>query len=511
MSAFAQFFTKVKTQLRPTLRTASLCAAGVSIAAVALLGVSGWFLSGAAVAGAAGGAILLAFNYLLPSAAIRALAIARTALRYFERYLGHAAALRALALLRPFVFERLSRAQPAHLRALSRGDSSARLVQDVGVLESALVAQSAKASALGGLGAAVALNLFLSPFTALICALGLGISLALSYVLSRRARKWTVQTEMGAAKQGFFETMPFLPDIAAFDLSDRFMQHLTEQETKLNAARQRQADAEALIGVINPLGLGLTLGVIFLLNANAPLPMLALSLLVTTAGFESIGPLLKAISQKALFTEAERRVAELADLPAAVPVTLSGYSQFKYDGHDYHLSKQTCLLISGPSGSGKTQLIEALMGLRPTDDVTRLTDLALSPAQLSLCPQDAPVLNGTVRDNLMSEDENAIWHALKIAQLEPRIRKMPKGLDTWLGDGGIALSGGERKRLSLARALLRPAEILILDEPTEGLDPSTEAALVTALEAHLSEQSQGLILVSHRRAPQRLCDQHLPT
>ena len=82
---------------------------------------------------------------------------------------------------------------------------------------------------------------------------------------------------------------------------------------------------------------------------------------------------------------------------------------------------------------------------------------------------------------------------------------LPQGLDSWIGEGGARLSGGERRRLSLARALLRPAPFLVLDEPTEGLDPAAEALVVGRLAARLERTGQGLILISHRPAPLRLC------
>ena len=128
-------------------------------------------------------------------------------------------------------------------------------------------------------------------------------------------------------------------------------------------------------------------------------------------------------------------------------------------------------------------------------------------------PQDATLIAGTVRANLAlagAHPEAALWDALADAALEARVRALPLGLDTWIGENGERLSGGERRRLSLARALLRDAPWLLLDEPTEGLDATTEALVVRRLDARLERTGQGLILVSHRAAPRALCDQQLP-
>jgi ATP-binding cassette subfamily C protein CydC len=102
-------------------------------------------------------------------------------------------------------------------------------------------------------------------------------------------------------------------------------------------------------------------------------------------------------------------------------------------------------------------------------------------------------------------EDAALWDALADAQLDARVRRLPQGLATWIGNGGELLSGGERRRLSLARAYLRPAPWLLLDEPTEGLDRRTAAELVAALDRRLTRNGQGAIIVSHRPGPLTLC------
>jgi ATP-binding cassette, subfamily C, bacterial CydC len=503
MNEFDRFYQGLRHRFRTPLWIASVCAAGVSIAAAALLGLSGWFLSGAAVAGITGLGAVMAFNYLLPSAAIRALAIMRTVLRYFERLMGHTAALRALAVLRPWVFSRLMGANPKAALRVNQGQASARLVQDVSVLEGALISEGALASALGAIGAALLLNLFLSPLSSLISAIGLGVSVCFGLAFMKRQPSSKSVAELGDLKQSLFETLVFLPDISAFRLSETFMNRLEGHEKKLVTSHLRQGHYESLMHIVIPIMMALSLGVILICHIHASLPLLALSLLVTTSAFDSVAALLKIISQKQQFEEAKAHLREIVELETPKPRL--GVDSFNLSGQRFGLNNQTRLLISGPSGSGKTRLIEALMGFR--DDVPEVRDTLLA-AQFSFCPQDAPVLTGTVADNLqLSEplDEASMWEALETAQLKARF----KALNVWLGDGGVRLSGGERKRLSLARALLRKAPILILDEPTEGLDMLTESALVQALRVHLLAHNQGLILISHKPLPHELCSQHL--
>jgi ATP-binding cassette subfamily C protein CydC len=174
--------------------------------------------------------------------------------------------------------------------------------------------------------------------------------------------------------------------------------------------------------------------------------------------------------------------------------------------------------LAGPSGCGKTTLLETLLHLRvpvPGEILLGGTDLAeLSPGAARRCfsflPQDMALLAGSVRDNLLlaapDADDAALWDALRDAALEERIVRLPGGLDGWLGENGARLSGGERRRLALARALLHPAPWLLLDEPTEGLDAKTEALVLNRLRARLKARGQGALIVSHRSEPLVNCD-----
>ena len=117
-------------------------------------------------------------------------------------------------------------------------------------------------------------------------------------------------------------------------------------------------------------------------------------------------------------------------------------------------------------------------------------------------PQDAAALSGTVRDNLLiaraGACDRALWQALHDAALDELVRALPHGLDSWIGEDGARLSGGERRRLAVARALVADAPWLLLDEPIEGLDPATAQLLLERLERRLCRTGQGLVVVSHR-------------
>jgi ATP-binding cassette subfamily C protein CydC len=182
---------------------------------------------------------------------------------------------------------------------------------------------------------------------------------------------------------------------------------------------------------------------------------------------------------------------------------------------DLQLAEGARVAITGVSGAGKTTVLETLAGLRgdpvragPGDALAAGVALPDLTARFAISSQSAPVIIGTIADNLRlarsGVDEAAMWQVLEVACLAERVRTLPRGLDEPVGAGGLALSGGERKRLSLARALLAGRPWLLLDEPTEGLDSVTEAELVARLQAWLDHTGTGLILASHRAAPLEL-------
>ena len=168
------------------LAIAALSGAATAGAATLLLGLSGWFLAGAALAGASGPVAVQAFNYLLPSAGLRGLAITRTAGRYGERLFGHRAAFRALAALRPALFAGLAAAPPQVSLSLSSGEASARLVQDVNAIENAFVRRSAPWAATAAAAAAVAVIALASVWAAVAFLAGLGLQIAGGRILADR-------------------------------------------------------------------------------------------------------------------------------------------------------------------------------------------------------------------------------------------------------------------------------------------------------------------------------------
>ena len=508
--SFVTYFKKLIERFGTRLFLTAVFAAGVSVSAVMLLGISGWFLTGAAVAGAAGVLAAQGFNYLLPSAAIRFFAIARTVLRYGERYTGHSAALRAMAELRPALLGRVLASDPQNTLRLSRGDASSRFIQDVATLENALVMRSAPWAGGAGILTSLLLTAIASPWPALVLLIFIACAVASSLHIHRRpADDLSEAAAMGELKARFFSLMTLLPDIRAYDMRRSLLTELQDLEAKLFAAKTHAIGKEAVSSAVTTTLTGLCLAGIAMTSLGQPLAHMALALLAGSMGFESATILTRALSQKSGIDQARARLAEIYDQPEAEKTNTR--LSFSIGGQTFAPDHALRLRIDGPSGSGKTRAIETLIGLRGEGGALGL---------FAHCPQDAALLTGTIRENLLmavsdaslkalsrTDQEKLMLEALDTACLKDRVTALPKELETWIGDGGVTLSGGERKRLALARALMREAPILILDEPTEGLDLATEARVVENLARRLAERPQGLILISHREGPRILADQ----
>lgn len=510
--------------VRIILRRATIAAVLAGLAAILLLAVSGWFLVGAAVAGAGGVVAVTAFNYLIPSAAIRGLAIARTIARYGDRLWSHEAALAAIADLRGRLFAGLAGVDSRIAPDLSGGDASARLIGDIEALEDLVVRRPARPASMVAAVCAVALAALAGWRAALVLSLLLA---ALPWLLTRISTRLTrtasteAATAMGELRRSFVDYAAARPEIVAYGLGDRVSANLMVQAERLDRARAMLFRGEGAIAGLLMAYAGLAT-VAVLAVARGPAALMAAAMLAAAASVEAMGGLARTALREARVAESLTRLDVLWSLPGnirAIVDPLPPRAWIQLGKHVIDVGGRVA--ITGVSGSGKTRLIEALAGIRQPVHALAVGGIAVEelPAtalrsQVALSPQDATLIAGSIADNLRlarpgvtDEDMTA---ALMVACLDEAVAAMPRGLMTELSEGGGTLSGGERKRLSIARALLAGRPWLLLDEPTEGLDPATEAQLIARLGAWLDRTGAGLVLVSHRPAPLVLARQLLP-
>jgi ATP-binding cassette subfamily C protein CydC len=487
-----------------------------ALAGVGLLALSGWFLTGAAMAGAGGLASMRAFNYLLPSAGIRGLAIARTLSRYGERLFSHRAALFALADLRPALFARLVATDPSASLDRSSGDMAARLSSDVDALEDSVVRKVTVPGALAGAVAGLIGASFAGWSAALALLAGLAAMRLSSRILAPRLLRQPRQdhaTALNQLKADYASYAACSGEIAVYGLGAQVMTALEPHARALDAGRAGIVRGEVLIHGAQLVLAGLTvIGILAVADGGAPL--VALAALAAAATADSWAALARSDMERWRACDAIERLETLAMLPARQPdgafASEAGGITFIIDGRHHVLQPGERVLIAGPSGSGKSRLLGTLIGLRRDapqglvvgeQDVDALGLEGLRPL-FAYAPQDAALIAGTIADNLSLArpgiTEAEMWEALETVCLAETVRNLPQGLAEWLGDNGARLSGGQRKRLVLARALLARKPWLVLDEPSEGLDPETERALCQLLAVWLNETGTGLVLVSHR-------------
>ena len=526
MTGVARLKALIRAQERQQggrLLTAAVTAALVSAAAVLLLGVSGWFITASALAGLAGAAVAHSFNFMVPSALIRFFAIVRTGSRYAERITGHEAALKALAALRPQLFEGIARGPATRALALAGGEASSRMVQDVDAIQNRFVRLSAPWGAAAGLIAGLGLALL----TGWTTAVAIAAASALGVLAAALVGRWlaepagrAVQAASGDLKTDCAAFAAAAPELQAYGVKAWAVERLAERGAALERATERLASASGWIMLTQSAAMALAVaGVVATAGAATP-PLIALAILAAVVTVESASALLTAIRHNGAVEAAMERLGELLEEAPALSVAPAS-STLALPSASLSLTPPQRLAVTGPSGAGKTTLIERWMHLRaplPGEATLGQIDAAATApdaarALFAYAPQQAVLLAGSVRENLKlalpGADDEALWAALDDADLADRVRAAPAGLNAPLGENGARLSGGERRRLGLARAYLRPAPWLVLDEPTEGLDPVTEARVLERLAARLARTGQGLILVSHRPAPLALCDRRL--
>ncbi|GHD62598.1 thiol reductant ABC exporter subunit CydC [Thalassobaculum fulvum] len=496
---------------------------------IALLGLAGGLVAGAG-AGIAVGAI----------AWLRALALGRTAARYLERLTTHEATFRVLADLRLWFFERAIPLAPARLGGWRGGDLMARLVSDIDALDGlylrlvtptavALLTVVGLAAVLGSLSPAIAV-----PVVALLALAGLGVP-----ALTERAGRGVGGVQVAAAARlrvAAVDLVQGMADLAANQALDRQAAVIAEAEAGHEAALHRQAAISAAgtaaTQLVSQLALvAVVLGWAALASGAGGTPLVAVAVLVTLAAFEAVAPLPLAWQLLGRTKAAARRIREVAEAapavcdpvrkgppPASNALALEAVS-FRYpgaerpalDGVDLAVPDGGRLGIAGPSGAGKSTLLALLLRFHDPDAgrVTLggvdLRDLAVADlhARIGVLSQATSILAGSLRENLAiaapEADEATLRAALDRAGLGTFLAALPDGLDTWLGEAGVAVSGGEARRIALARVLLKDAPILLLDEPTEGLDAETERAVLAALAPAM--QGRTVVTISHRPAP----------
>ena len=511
------------------------------LAGTVLLALSGWFISASALAGLG---LLAGLNIFTPGAGIRLAAISRTLARYGERLASHAATLRLLTELRLDLFRRLLKLDAAQLDRLGRSDTLNRLTSDVDALNplfSGLIGPSLAALLLS-LALVLAASL-LAPFDNLIfLALAFGSLLALPlltgtlYRLGKRPGMALVAT-LPRLRETTAAGIEGLDELRALDRTEQQAQGIATASDQLGRLQQRLGDLDAIgqaaaLLLVWLITFGVLLGGLKLHeNGYLSAPLLVLAVLATLGLAEAWQGIPGAWRRLGQIRAAARRVDELADQspglsqaktaavwPARHQLSLSSVS-FRYhslgplvlDRLDLEIAHGEQLLLSGPSGIGKTSIALLLMRQHdPESGQVRLggTDLKQLgrrdlERRMAWLPQRVAIFSDSLAANLRLGDPEAsdelLLEVLSDVGLSQWLAELPDGLESWLDEDGANLSGGQRRRIALARLLLTDPDIALLDEPLAGLDPASTALVSSALDGWLNGRTA--VIISHDPTP----------
>ncbi|MFP1929566.1 heme ABC transporter ATP-binding protein/permease CydC [Lonsdalea quercina] len=514
------------------------------LASIGLLTLSGWFLAGSALAGLAG---LYTFNYMLPAAGVRGAAITRTVSRYFERLVSHDATFRVLLHLRVYTFSRILPLSPGGLSRFRQADLLNRLVADVDTLDhlylrvispllSALVVIVAVASGLSWLDSTLAMTLATIMLLLLVIMppvfyrTGQPIGEALTQLRAQ------YRLQLTAWLQGQAE-------LTIFGSLVSFRHRLDQLENRWLSRQRQQATLSALSQSLIILSSGLTVTLILWMAANGvggdtqPGALIALFVFASLAAFEALGPVANAFQHIGQVAASAVRVDQLMKLTPAVVFTAEGPApashaaltldnvSFTYPDQPLPVLQHISLSLQpgehiallGKTGCGKSTLLQLLT--RAWDCRKGAISLNGSPlsawseenlrSMMSVVPQRVHLFSDTLRQNLRlaapEASDEVLTRVLQQVGLAHLLEQ--EGLNAWLGEGGRQLSGGEQRRIGLARALLHPAPLILLDEPTEGLDAETEQRMLQLLREHCKDKT--LLVITHRlrglESMDRLC------
>lgn len=503
------------------------------LASIGLLTLSGWFLSASAVVGMAG---LYSFNYMLPAAGVRGAAIIRTAGRYFERLVSHEGTFRVLEHLRVYTFSRLLPLSPSGLARFRQGELLNRLVADVDTLDHLYLRVISPLIGALAVIAVVTLGLSLLDVT-LALTLG-GIMLATLLLLPplfyRAGRPVGEALTMLRAsyRQQLTGWLQGQAELSIFGAAGRYREQLDTTEQVWHEAQRRQAGLTALSQAMMTLISGMTVVLILWMAAggvggnSTPGSLIALFVFCALAAFEALAPVGGAFQHLGQVIASARRVSDVIDQSADITFAESGKDapreaslllrnvSFSYPGQPQPALRDIMLdvapgehiAILGRTGCGKSTLLQLITrAWDPTSGDVMLDGVpitgyreAVLRATMSVVPQRVHLFSATLRDNLLLAAPQANDAALGAVLARVGLEKLldDEGLNAWLGEGGRQLSGGELRRLGIARALLHDAPMLLLDEPTEGLDAETERQILALVKEVAAQKT--LLMVTHR-------------
>lgn len=517
-----------------------------TLANITLMAAAGWFITAMGLAGAVGATI----NYFTPAAIIRACAMIRTGGRYAERLVTHEATLRLISRLRVWFYNHLEPLYPAGLAHLKSGDVYSRLRGDIDTLERFYL--SFWAPVWTGLLSVLVIIAFIALHNFMLAATIGGFLIAGGLVVPlyifRRTRPYEgAMIDDNAAMRAMLAShLQGMGDLLVYDPQGQSGADLEALNDRLQSHQERlnriSAPTQSLIGLFANLSLLAVLAICIPLVDQKLMtePNFVMLALLALASFEAVMPLPNALQSLGGVMRAATRIFAITDQPAPIqdpatpnplpaPADDSDFTLqytnicFSYDAgtqnqparHVLHnvgftLKRGEKIAIIGPSGAGKSTIVNlALRFYAPQSGEIILNGQSYDTLSghdirqyFAVLPQRPYLFTSTIAENLHlaapQATQEQMIDACRKAGLHDFIIAQPAGYDTEVGEHGAQLSGGQIKRLGLARALLSPAPCLILDEPGEGLDYRMEHDILHRVMKAADEENRAVLMITHR-------------
>ncbi len=469
---------------------------------------------------------------------VRFFGISRGIFRYLERLVSHEVTFRLLAKFRVWFYQSIEPLAPAGLQKFRSGDLLARVVSDVENLEHIYV--RVIASPLVAFFISILMWFLLGMFSPIFSLIlltsfvGVGTLLPLfTRTLSHTIGKQVVDVQAQLSTAAI-DGIQGMGELVAFGRASRYFEKFSSLNQKSVALQKKMASVTGIHESIMNLAINLT--VIAMLWAAIPQiaasalngVYLAVLVLGTMAAFEAIVPLPTAAQFFDQSLSSARRLFEITDSPPVIrePVSPSPTARdfsidfrdvtFRYPGSEKPVLRNLSLTVPqgkrvavvGPSGAGKTTLVNLLLRFWDVGkgeilvggNSVNVYQSDVVRNWIALVSQQTYLFNGTIEENLKLANplasEDKIKQAAQEAEIHDFIVSLPKSYQTDIGEQGLQLSGGERQRLALARALLKDAPILVLDEPTANLDALTEQKILATL--WRISKNRTTLLITHR-------------
>ena len=502
---------------------------------IGLISVSGWFISYTGYLATTSYAVATSFNYFFPSAGVRTFSLGRIVSRYGERILTHEATFKILTDIRVWFYNKLEPLAPAHLFKYKSGDLLSRIINDISALDNLYIRI---------ISPTIVFLLATLSITILFCFFSLTLALctilalliigfiipALSSFLGYK-KSYQLNQTANELKTDITEHVNSLAELKIFDLENTHRNKILQTNDSILKQEAKLSIITGLSNALMTLALGLTIIMVTMFAVNLTATgqingaFIALIFLALMAMFEALMPLPLAYQYLGKTLSASKRILNITNSKPTVTyseksATINDYnikfddisfsyndSQNIFENFSLEIQDKEKVALFSPTGAGKSTLINLLARFWNTDkgsitigsaDIKNLSEDTLRES-MTIINQSPHIFNTTIRENLLLANQNAtddeLYSALENVLLADYVKSLPKGLDTWTGELGRHLSGGQQKRLAVARAFLQHKPILILDEPTEGLDKETERLVFENLSKLMENKT--VILITH--------------